>query len=176
MRTAIRTVALLIVLLGAVPSIALAQDLTTVLVVRHAEKASDTEDPPLSAHGWERAAELLRVARESGVSTLYATQYLRTHQTLMHVAEGLGLEILEHDARDSEGLAARIRSENSGQVVLVAGHSNTVPAIVAALGAPQPEPIGDWQYDDLFVVTVMTGSEAATALHLKFGRATPAPD
>ena len=59
---------------------------TTVLVVRHAEKAWEDGDPPLSDVGWERAEALLRVAEESGISVLFATQYARTQQTLEPIA------------------------------------------------------------------------------------------
>jgi len=65
------------------------------------------------------------------------------------------------------GLVARILSENPGGVVVVAGHSNTVPAIVAALGAEEPDEIPETDYDNLFVVTV-GGSGNATVLRLKY--------
>ena len=112
---------------------------------------------------------------ESGVSVLFGTQYMRTSQTLEPIAERLRLEILVHDAGDSEGLAARIMTEHPGQVVLVSGHSNTVPEIVAALGAPQPSPIDDAEYDNLYVVSVDPGGGAATVLHLHYGLPAGAP-
>jgi hypothetical protein len=40
---------------------------------------------------------------------------------------------------------------------LVVGHSNTLPAIIEALGAPLPAPIGDDDYGDLFVVILEAG-------------------
>jgi broad specificity phosphatase PhoE len=141
-----------------------------VLVVRHAEKQWEEGDPPLSEAGWKRADALLEVLAESGVSVLFSTQYVRTSQTLEPIAERLGLEILVHDAGDSEGLATRILAEHAGEVVLVSGHSNTVPEIVAALGAPEPAPIDDAEYDNLYVVSVDAGREAATVLLLNFGR------
>jgi hypothetical protein len=42
--------------------------------------------------------------------------------------------------------------KNAGGTVLVVGHSNTIPAIVGALGAPQPKELCDSEYDQLFVV------------------------
>ena len=146
-----------------------AQETTTVLVVRHAEKEWEDGDPPLSDIGWQRAEALLRVAEESGVSVLFGTQYMRTTQTLEPIAERLGLEILTHEARDSEGLAKRIVTEHAGRVVLVSGHSNTVPEIVAALGATEPDPIDDAEYDNLYVVSINSAGGEATVLHLHFG-------
>ena len=96
------------------PLPAIAQETTTVLVVRHAEKQWEDGDPPLSDIGWQRAEDLLRVVDESGVSVLFGTQYMRSSQTLEPIAERLGLEILVHDAGDSQGLAERILDEHAG--------------------------------------------------------------
>jgi broad specificity phosphatase PhoE len=100
---------------------------------------------------------------------------MRTSQTLEPIAERLDLEILVHEARDSKGLARRILTEHAGRVVLVSGHSNTVPEIVAALGAPEPDPIDDAEYDDLYIVSVSGGGGEATVLHLHFGLPGVAP-
>ena len=44
--------------------------------------------------------------------------------------------------------------KHAGETVLVVGHSNTIPAIVGALGAPQPRDLCDSEYDQLFVVVL----------------------
>ncbi|MFC1531006.1 phosphoglycerate mutase family protein [Gemmatimonadota bacterium] len=152
-----------------------AQDPTTVLVVRHAEKVSEASDAVLSEVGWKRARELQRVTADVGVSVLVASQYARAQQTLQPIADRLELEILVHDAGDSEGLARRIVADHAGEVVLVSGHSNTVTAIVAALGAPEPPPVEDWDYDDLFVVTIGPGQNAR-AVHLSYGEPSIQPE
>jgi len=56
--------------------------------------------------------------------------------------------------------------------VLVVGHSNTVPAIVEALGAKRPAAICDSRYDDMFVVTI-AGDGKANAVHAKYGEPSP---
>ena len=152
-----------------------AQEITTVLVVRHTEKVSDASDAVLSDVGWERARELRRVAADAGVTVLFASQFARAQQTLEPIARHLGLEIQVHDARDSEGLAKRILRDHAGEVVLVSGHSNTVPEIVAALGAPEPPPIDDAEYDKLFIVSVSADGEPATVLRLRFGESAALP-
>lgn len=149
--------------------------MTTVLVVRHAEKQWEDGDPPLSEVGWRRAEALLDVVKDAGVSALYGTQYVRTTQTLAPIAKRLGLEIYSHDAADSEGLARRILSNHVGEVILVSGHSNTVAEIVAHLGAPQPPPIDDSEYDNLYVVSIPTGGGEASFVTLNFGQLTGAP-
>ena len=57
---------------------------TIILVIRHAEKSSEPgNDPPLSEAGKARARELIHVAVTSGVQKLYASEFLRTQQTLI---------------------------------------------------------------------------------------------
>ncbi|MCL7971962.1 MAG: histidine phosphatase family protein [marine benthic group bacterium] len=152
-----------------------AQETTTVIVVRHAEKVSEERDAVLSEAGWKRAAELQRITEQAGVKALFASQFARAQLTLQPISENLGLEIQVHDAEDSRGLARRILADHAGQVVIVSGHSNTVPEIVAALGAPEPTAIEDWDYDDLFVVTVGADGNAS-ALHLSYTEHTFQPE
>jgi hypothetical protein len=65
-------------------------------------------------------------------------------------------------------LAQELLSGTVGPVALVAGHSDTVPEIIAALGASSAVTIGHLEFDNLFVVTAgQPGS--ASALHLKYG-------
>lgn len=162
-------------LAGAPDASAQAQEQTTVLVVRHTEKVSDASDAVLSDVGWERARELQRVTADAGVTVLFASQYVRAQQTLEPIADELGLEIRVHDAGDSEGLAKRILHEHAGEVILVSGHSNTVPEIVAALGAPEPPSIDDAEYDNLFIVSIGPDGQTTTVLRLRFGESTAQP-
>ena len=79
---------------------------------------------------------------------------------------GMNYDFPEASYEDRE----RILAEHAGEIVLVSGHSNTVPEIVAALGAPEPDPIDDAEYDNLYVVSVSSAGGEATVLHLHFGR------
>jgi 2,3-bisphosphoglycerate-dependent phosphoglycerate mutase len=146
---------------------------TTVLLVRHAEKATDvrTSDPDLSAAGQARAQALAHVAGSAQVAAIYATQYKRTQQTVAPLAALLGLTPVQHPAADVNGLAQAIRTNWSGRTVLVAGHSNTVPQIVTALtGTPMAE-IPDEQYDNLYVV-VLPPEGGSQVTNLKYGAPT----
>ena len=151
---------------------------TTVFLVRHAEKAApgDPEfvaarpnDPPLNAAGRARAEELVRTLSEAGVTAIYSSSYERTRATVRPLAARLGLEVAEHEAADVAGLAERIGAENRGGVVVVAGHSNTVPALVEALGADPVAPIEEaWEYDNLYVVTIEAAGRSRAST-LKYG-------
>jgi broad specificity phosphatase PhoE len=152
-----------------------AASLTTVLIVRHAEKATEpADDPPLTDAGRERAATLSRIAASSGVSALYATQYLRTQQTVEALADKLGLQVRTLDAKDVDGLLGQILAENRGQTVVVAGHSDTVPMLVEKLTGETPPPIDETEYDNLYVVTTW-GPGEGKALRLRYGGASTSP-
>ncbi|HXV75520.1 MAG TPA: histidine phosphatase family protein [Candidatus Polarisedimenticolaceae bacterium] len=146
---------------------------TTVLLVRHAEKSAEpAEDPRLSPVGETRAAELVRVAGEAGIDAIYVTATTRTRRTAEDLAAHLGLTPIELAPADTDGLARRILDRHRGQTVLAVGHSNTVPAVIEALGGPSLPDIDEADYDDLFVVTVPCAGKV-TQVQLAFGVASP---
>jgi broad specificity phosphatase PhoE len=143
---------------------------TTVIVVRHAEKLLEPgeADPPLSPAGKRRAEALRHVLSSLEIGAVYTSPFARTRDTVAPAAADRGLRARETDPRDAEGLAARIRTEHRGQTVLVAGHSNTVPALLQALGVREEIVLDDrHDYDDLFVVTLE--GKGARLLHLHYG-------
>ncbi len=145
------------------------QAVTTVFVVRHAEKAVvQDDDPPLSEAGLERARLLSRMLAQADVTHLYASQFKRTQQTVQPLAEGRDLKPVIVNARDVSGLVKRVKQESRGGTAVIASHSNLVPAILEQLGIPNRLVITEKQYDDLFVVTLRDGS--AQLIHLKYGR------
>ena len=153
------------------PAVVAAQQATTVILVRHAEKAvTPANDPGLTEAGAARARALMAIARDAGVTAVITTQFARTRETARPAAEAL--RITPEVARTGGSMAqhaqdvARMVQAHAGGVVLVVGHSNTIPAIVAALGAAQPPPICDSEYDGLYVVVVPAGGPA----HLIRGR------
>ena len=145
---------------------------TTVILVRHAEKAAmPASDPPLTKQGQRRARALAELARDGGVTAIITTPYVRTRSTAAPAAEELHLTLETVNPSAAE-TAKRILAEHAGEVVLVVGHSNTVPAIVAALGASEPPSICDSEYDGLYVVTV-PASGAAHVIRARYGEPSP---
>ncbi|HVF92375.1 MAG TPA: phosphoglycerate mutase family protein [Blastocatellia bacterium] len=130
---------------------------TVVMIVRHAEKAADTDDTPLSEAGARRAQALVRVAEAAGVDAIYSSQFKRNHDTVQPVADRLGIAVTEApvnlDAPGDYGarLARQIMQEHSGRTVLVVGHRNTIQALVESLSGKAVDPIAD-EYSDLFIV------------------------
>ena len=152
-------------------SIDLAQSSITVILVRHAEKMivpPENKDPDLSPAGLARAQELARVFGNAGISAIYATQYKRTQQTVKPLADKLGLPVTHVEAKKTSDLVKQIRSRNMGQVIFIAGHNNTVPEIIAALGGPKLTIIPEEEFDNLYILTVQKDG-SAKLLKMKFG-------
>lgn len=147
---------------------------TVVLLVRHAEKAAQpAQDPPLSEAGEARARALVTVARDAGVTAIITTQYLRTRATAEPTASLLKVtpEIVNAGPMPQHAKAvADAARKHAGGTVLVVGHSNTIPAIVGALGAPQPRELCDSEYDQLFVV-VLGDAGPPRLIRSRFGAA-----
>jgi len=107
-----------------------------IFLLRHAEKeANDPSDPDLSDAGRARAAALATLLEHAGVTHLYATEFKRTQQTLTPLAKGCGRSIAVVPANAPQQLVATLLELPPGSVAVVAGHSNTIPAIARALGA-----------------------------------------
>jgi phosphohistidine phosphatase SixA len=129
----------------------------TVYVVRHAEKdpEGDKKDPPLSAVGKRRAETLARLLDGVDLRGVYATTYRRTKETVAPAAAAHRLGVQALAPGDLRGLVARVRA-HAGGAALVAGHSNTVPEIAAALGVRETIVIDEASYGELFVVRAAT--------------------
>jgi broad specificity phosphatase PhoE len=160
-------IALLLLLALMVPSGAEAQAETTVVyLVRHAEKADDSADPPLSPEGEMRAIVLAAMLSDAGITRVMSSDYIRTRRTAQPVAGSLGLAVEIYDPRDLPGLAEMIQ-ENPGRY-LIAGHSNTTPAMVELLGGDPGEPIREAdEYDRLYVVTL--DDDGTSTVLLRYG-------
>ena len=130
---------------------------TVVILVRHAEKGTQPpQDPPLTDGGAARANALVAVARQAGVTAIITTQFERTRKTAEPTAVELKItpEIVQAGGPAHAKAVADQVMKHAGGTVLVVGHSNTVPAIVGALGAPQPKDLCDSEYDQVFTVVL----------------------
>jgi broad specificity phosphatase PhoE len=147
----------------------------TALLVRHAERAeTPAEDPGLTAAGQARASALVDVARRANVNAIITTQLLRTRNTAEPTAKALRITpevVPSGDPRHAQKVAAAVRT-HAGQTVLVVGHSNTIPAIIEALGAKDATAICEMEYDKIFVVKVSADSSASVT-RTTYGARTP---
>ncbi len=150
------------------------QATTTVIFVRHAEKAAaPAEDPGLNEAGRRRVAELTRQLADAdvvaGVDAIYVTPFRRSVETGEPVATRLGLELQRYDPADNEAVLERILREHKGKIVLVVAHSNTVPGLIADLGASKNvPPIDEDEYDNIYIVSIPWFGKTKT-IRLRFG-------
>lgn len=124
----------------------------TIYVVRHAERSLDPpDDPHLTEAGYRRAQLLVDQVESREVSAILSTDTRRTRETAAPLAEAAGLPVHVYDPRDPASLDRLLADPASyGRVVLVVGHSNTVPAIVERLTGTAVEPIDEDEYDRLY--------------------------
>ena len=149
-----------------------------VFVVRHAEKASATEqDPSLSAAGRARAVALAAALRDAGVSDVLVTPRKRTHETAAVLTElrQLTAHVVPFGASTPDHAAAVADAvrKAKGNAVLVVGHSNTVTHIIAALGGPRLPELCDAEYSNLFIVR-LPARGSPTFVRAHYGAPDPA--
>lgn len=150
------------------------QATTTMIFVRHAEKAlTPTDDPALSRAGETRAAELARQLVDAdvvaGIDAIYSTSYRRTVETAQPVADALALSVNLYDPDDNEAVLATILKEHKGKIILVVGHSDTLPTLIADLGASKNvPPIAESEYDNIYLVSIPWFGKTKT-IRLRYG-------
>lgn len=152
---------------------------TTVFLVRHAEKAdAPRENPPLNDMGKLRSEALARLLGKSGVKAIYTSQFDRTIQTAEPLAKQLGITVTPLTIKSSQTNPREIAEqsikeitdkiyERAGDEVLIVGHSNSIPAVIKMLGGDMVPTIDEQKFDDLFIVTVY-GKGKAKVVHLKY--------
>jgi broad specificity phosphatase PhoE len=150
---------------------------TLLLLARHAEKAAESGNPDLTPRGLQRAEALADIGQGWNVEAVYSTDFCRTAQTAQPLASRQSVPIvvqttgssaaslegcsppisspaffLDPAIRGAEDFLRWVVENHAGQAVLIVGHSNTVPEMLAQLGVGEFE-IADDQYDRLFLVT-----------------------
>jgi broad specificity phosphatase PhoE len=150
------------------------QATTTIIFVRHAERALiPVDDPPLSPAGELRAAELSRQLVDAdvvaGIDAIYSTPYRRTIETVQPIADALDLDVNLYAADDNEAVLSEILKVHKGKIVLVVGHSNTVPDLIADLGASKNVPlIAEFEYDNIYLASIPWFGKTKT-IRLRYG-------
>ncbi|MGQ3054541.1 MAG: histidine phosphatase family protein, partial [Roseateles sp.] len=147
-----------------------------VVLVRHAARAAEAAgDPGLTPAGAQRAEALVQALAGLRVNAILTTQYRRTRDTAAPLSQASGVQPQVVDARGAahvQAVADAVRAQAG--VVLVVGHSNTVTAVLAALGGPKLADLCETSFHHAFVL--QPGAQPRWA-RLSYGEpsATPAP-
>lgn len=166
-----------LILLPAAPALA---EIDGIVVVRHAEKADDgTRDPALTQEGRSRARALADALDQAKIGGLIASQYRRTQQTLAVLAEQRGLDVTVIAAASGDigahvdAVAEAVFEPDASGIMVIAGHSNTVPLIVEALSGKRIAPIGEGEYDQLFIL--LPADSGMNVIETRYGKSSKKP-
>jgi broad specificity phosphatase PhoE len=150
------------------------QATTTVIFIRHAEKdLTQLDNPGLSDQGRVRVAELTRQLIDAdvvaGIDAIYSTSYRRNTETVQPLAKILNLEINYYNPTENEEVLENILDNHKGKIILVVAHSNTVPILIADLGASKNvPPIAEYEYDNIYIVSIPWFGKTKT-IRLRYG-------
>lgn len=137
---------------------------TTIYLVRHAEKEAG-KDPSLTPDGNARAERLAEILKNENVVKVYSTDTRRTRETAAPVAKAFGLEIEIYEPMHRYRMADRFKTQEG--VILVVGHSNTIPDMASAI-ADKDETYPDFQdldYESLYWADISADGEVVVELH-----------
>jgi broad specificity phosphatase PhoE len=130
----------------------------------------------------QRAVDLAAALAGAGVTSIITTHLQRTQLTARHVMEATGPTHIVIRAGGPikahvDSVAAAVRRRPAGDVVLVVGHSNTIPPIIAALGGPTMPELCENQYSSLFILEFPTAPDSAAGprfIRARYGAPDPA--
>jgi broad specificity phosphatase PhoE len=147
---------------------------TTLVIVRHAEKEFTGTDPALRPAGRVRATELDRMLGTTHLDGVIASDRRRTLETAAPVARthAVGIDTVGREGTLDEHVGRLLKligGRYAGKSVLVVSHSDVIPALLAALGVSERVEVPDDVYDDLFIVSQAVAGGHPTLLRLHYG-------
>lgn len=134
---------------------------STYILVRHAEKDTARVDPALTPAGEQRAQKLVEILKAYKPDAIYSTNYTRTRSTVQPLAQKFAITTQLYDPRKLEAFASQLL-EMKGKTVVVAGHSNTSPALAnLLLKENMYKELDESIYNQFWIVTVTDGKASA---------------
>jgi hypothetical protein len=145
-----------------------------IILIRHAEKPVDQEDPHLSPAGVRRATRLVSfittdpiMTRFGAPAAVFATRTTkrgngqRTQETVAPLARALNLQVrTPFVGKDYAKLAKRILANPAfgGKSLLICWNREEIPQLAAALGVtPAPSAWNEAVFDRVYVITYRAG-------------------
>ena len=122
-----------------------------IYVMRHLHTPAGVTNPDLTDEGRRFARLTNEWFRRDPPDVIYVSTTRRAQQTAEPLAQRLKLTPKLYDPADTPGLVASIMQEPG--TVLVVGHSNTVPEIIASLGGRRPPALTHEDFGDIWHIT-----------------------
>lgn len=145
------------------------QKLTTVILIRHAEKlANGSKNSELSEAGKKRALLFADIMAKTKVDAVYSTDFKRTENTVVPLAKAQNLSVLKYEGGNLKEIDDLL-SKWKGGTIVICGHSNTTPSIVNHLTGNKDEykSFEDIDYGNLIIVT-LADKGAAKIIWLRY--------
>ena len=139
---------------------------TSVYLIRHAEKDrtnKEERNPHLNDKGIERIFKWKSFFKNIKFDKFYSTNYHRTIETIQPISNGEDIVIYSPSNIDYDGFLKL----NKGKVVLVVGHSNTIPTFANnLLGSPVYNNIEDDNNSNLYVINICDDNKPINSLYI----------
>ncbi len=136
----------------------------SLVLVRHAEKASGGFDPELTETGQARARFFAQWVSGPDIQAIWSSEFRRTLDTVCPLADRLGLEIGRYDPGRQQLLLRKLREQQLNAFVV--GHSNTIPQLAAMLCECHVEPMNDSEYERAFLLKITEGQTTLSEVDL----------
>ncbi len=128
-------------------------NITTLFLVRHAEKVDDTDESDLTPAGKKRAEKLAALIKSVPLSYVATTKYKRVLNTIGPAATQQAAPFLTYSPKTIQPFLINLLKREKGKNILVGGHSNTIPKCLNVLTNTQKyEDIPHGEYDHFYVV------------------------
>ena len=152
-----------------IAQICYAQTITTFILVRHAEKATEGgSDPELKPEGVKRAESLTALFEKTDVTAVYSTDFKRTRNTVAPLAAAKGLTLNTYSSMKTADLE-KLLTAYAGGTIVISGHSNTIPDIANALvGEKKFAQFADADYGNILIISVTTVGKDAKVVWLRY--------
>jgi len=129
---------------------------STFYLIRHAEKVrtdKSDKDPKLNEYGMLRAIKWQEYFSDKNISKIYSTNYKRTLETVKPIQESSDIIPIIYSPSDID--YKNFIMSNKTEVVLIVGHSNTIPNFVNGLISENVySQIDDLNNSNLYVVNI----------------------
>jgi phosphohistidine phosphatase SixA len=130
---------------------AAAPPVPNIYVMRHLNTPEGVANAQLTDEGRKAAEALAGWLERDPPAVVLVSDTDRARATAAPAIARLKPAVLTYDPRDTPALVAQVLAAKG--TVLVIGHSNTVPDIIAGLGGTRPEPLAHKDFGDIWRVS-----------------------